>query len=214
MIVATASVPSEIDGIRRHMAQIRRELHEDVQGVVAGAEAVTDWKRYVRLYPWACVGVALGAGYLLAPRRRRKAVATPQVVALVPGEVHEAVREAKEQVKAEVRSLGKAPIEKKEEKAGFVGMIAGLVGPMLLRGAKNYAMTFAEQWLAQKVAAGQNPLAFLQGIPGMPDLSAVIPPGPSPFATGPQAPPPGPGQPPYGPGQPPYGSGPQGPARR
>ena len=35
-----ATATNEIEEIRRQMAQIRRELHEDVQEVVAGAEAV------------------------------------------------------------------------------------------------------------------------------------------------------------------------------
>ncbi len=209
--MSSASVPSEIDGIRRHMAQIRRELHEDVQGVVAGAEAVTDWKRYVRLYPWACVVGALTVGYLLAPRRRgRKEIEAPKVVALLPDEVHEAVREAKEQVKAEVQSLSPVTTKeaKKEEKAGLFGMVAGLVGPILLRSAKGYALSFAEQWLAQKVAAGQNPLAFLDKIPGMPDLAASLIPGAAPPPPVPPSYPAGPGQPPFGPGQPPFGAGP------
>ncbi|MEA2631568.1 MAG: hypothetical protein QOE66_1787, partial [Chloroflexota bacterium] len=66
-----ATATNEIEEIRRQMAQIRRELHEDVQEVVAGAEAVADWRRYIRMYPWAAVGIATATGYLIVPKRRR-----------------------------------------------------------------------------------------------------------------------------------------------
>ena len=72
-----ASVSNEVDEIRRQMAQIRRELHEDVQGVVAGAEAVADWRRYIRLYPWAAVGAAVGSAVGTASRTDPAAVIPP-----------------------------------------------------------------------------------------------------------------------------------------
>jgi len=180
--VATAT--NDIDEIRRRMAQIRRELHEDVQEVVAGAEAVADWRRYVRLYPWATVGAAFAVGFLLAPRRRAKHVPTQVVV--VPEPVKAAAREARDNVR-EIQTPAK-----KEKKAGFLGMVLGLVGPLALKAAQNYAMSYAEQWIAQQAAAGQNPLALLQGIPGMPDISGMPTPSPRPDASagmpGPTAP--------------------------
>src|SRR5947209_12012268 len=56
----------------RSMARIRRELHEDVRGVVESAEAVTDWKHWIRDYPWASVAAAAAVGFFLVPKRRRK----------------------------------------------------------------------------------------------------------------------------------------------
>jgi len=197
--VATAS--NEIDDIRRQMAQIRRELHEDVQGVVAGAEAATDWRRYVRLYPWACVGAAFGLGFLIAPRRRRHGVdRIEHAVTLVP----EKVREAVQGVVAETPT-----VRKKEEKAGLLGMLVGAVGPMVMRAARNYAMSFAENWIAQQTAAGNSPLAFLQNIPGLAGMPGM--PG------APEAPtPPGAGVPPgsHGATTRPSPQGPQGPTTR
>ena len=70
--VATAST-TDVDDIRRQMAQIRRELHEDMQGVVAGAEAAFDWQYYVRLYPWAFLAGAAVVGYLVVPKRHKTA---------------------------------------------------------------------------------------------------------------------------------------------
>ena len=61
------------------MAQIRQRLHQDMQGVVAGAEAASDWKHYVRLYPWAALGVwPSPAGFLVIPRRRRSVSKTAE----------------------------------------------------------------------------------------------------------------------------------------
>ena len=68
-LVSTA--PPEIDDIRRKMAQIRRDLHQDVKSVVEGAEAATDWRRFIRNYPWASMGVALAVGYMIVPRRQK-----------------------------------------------------------------------------------------------------------------------------------------------
>ena len=68
--MATAS--NDIDSIRQQMAQIRHELHQDVRGVVVNAEAVTDWRRYYRMSPWASLAAAFAVGYLVVPKRRRK----------------------------------------------------------------------------------------------------------------------------------------------
>ena len=176
-----ASVSNEVDGIRRQMAQIRRELHEDVQGVVAGAEAVADWRRYIRLYPWAAVGAAACLGYLIAPRRHRQT--PPITVQVTPAAAAAPVQATAREGKAE-----SAVTVKKEKRAGLAGTLFGLLAPMAWKAAQNYAMSFAEQWIAQQAAAGQNPLAFLQGIPGMPGMA----PGP---AQPPPGYPPGPGQP-------------------
>lgn len=55
--------------ILREMAQIRCELSDDMEGIVSGAQAMADWRYYVRTYPWACVGIAAAIGYLAVPQR-------------------------------------------------------------------------------------------------------------------------------------------------
>jgi len=74
---------SEIDDIRRQMAQIRHDLHQDVSSVVGGvSEVVTevsevmDWRSVLRSHPYLLTGAAMAAGYLLVPRRAK--VVTPQ----------------------------------------------------------------------------------------------------------------------------------------
>lgn len=51
------------------MSTIRQELDDDVQEVVAEARQLTDWKHYVRDFPWVTLGAAAAVGYLLVPRR-------------------------------------------------------------------------------------------------------------------------------------------------
>ncbi|WP_435008153.1 hypothetical protein P12x_005428 [Tundrisphaera lichenicola] len=133
------------------MAQIRRELHEDVRGVVEGAEAATDWRRYVRNYPMASIGLALAVGYLVVPRRRQT---VRQITAAPFGES----RELAEPVRV---------IEREAEKKGkgLLGTAIGFFAPMALRAAQGYALQYAEQWLAQHMA---------QQFQNHPDLAAAF----------------------------------------
>jgi len=59
----------EVTEIQRRMAQIRRGLHDEVQQIVVNSKVMTDWRHYVRVYPWASVGAAVAVGYLMVPRR-------------------------------------------------------------------------------------------------------------------------------------------------
>jgi len=134
--VATAT--NEAEEILRRMALIRRELHHDVREVVASAEAVADWHRYIRMYPWAAVGTAFAVGYLVIPKRRRS----------VPADIatHADVAQMRD---ALVDAAPRTVEEAKPRKSILAGMF-GLVMPMAWRLAQNYAMNFAEQWLAQQ----------------------------------------------------------------
>ena len=55
------------------MARIRHDLHEDVTGVVGGANEVMDWRSHLRAHPWLAGGAALVVGYLLVPKKSRPA---------------------------------------------------------------------------------------------------------------------------------------------
>jgi len=138
--LATAT-NDEVDEIRRRMAQIRHELHKDVKEVVAGAGAVTDWRRYVRTYPWAAVGVAAVLGYVVIPKRRRR----------VPRDV------ARQSDVAEVGALLKQAHEdslpesdEKKQRKSLVGAAFAMLAPLAWRVAQNYAMGYLEQWIAQQ----------------------------------------------------------------
>ena len=58
----------ETTAIRQRMEEVRCDLDEDVQEIVEGARDMSDWRSYVRTYPWACLGAALAVGYLIVPR--------------------------------------------------------------------------------------------------------------------------------------------------
>jgi len=133
-----ATALNESDEIRRKMAQIRRDLHADVREVVAGAEAATDWRRYVRSYPWALVGIAAAIGYLVVPKRSRslpRDAASHADVAEVRDELRQA-REAAPEVQAKPRR-------------SLVGAAFAMAAPLAWRFAQNYAVAYLEQWIAQ-----------------------------------------------------------------
>jgi hypothetical protein len=133
-----STAPPEIDEIRRKMAQIRHDLHTDVQGVVQGAEAATDWRRFIRGYPLAMMGAALVVGYLVVPRRHRGTSTIPQIA---PAEI----------ARAATFEDSTAVVPEKKSK-GLLGTVFSLVAPVAVRAAQGYALQFAEQWLSQRVA--------------------------------------------------------------
>lgn len=55
--------------IRHSMARIRQDLDEHVDDVVDKTKQLTDWRHYVRSYPWACVGAAVAVGFFVVPKR-------------------------------------------------------------------------------------------------------------------------------------------------
>ena len=80
------------------MAALRREIVHDVEHVAESAKAMTDWTFYVRRFPWAAVGVAAAAGFLLVPRKKNTVTPTAeQLAALVQNK--EFVAAATEQLK-------------------------------------------------------------------------------------------------------------------
>src|SRR5262245_6588766 len=60
---------TEAEEIQAQMRQVRSELHEDVQEIVAGARTLADWRHYVRSSPWLCIGAAAALGHLVVPSR-------------------------------------------------------------------------------------------------------------------------------------------------
>lgn len=91
---------SEIDDIRRQMAQIRHDLHQDVSTVVGGvSEVVTgvgevmDWRSVVRNHPFAVTSAALAIGYLIVPRRAKRVTQiSPSSIIAAPASVPAAPR--------------------------------------------------------------------------------------------------------------------------
>ena len=57
------------DQIQQRMRQLRNDLADEVAHFASSARTMTDWRYYVKAYPWVCLGVAAAAGYLIVPRR-------------------------------------------------------------------------------------------------------------------------------------------------
>jgi hypothetical protein len=139
------STPAEIIEIQRRMAQVRRELHEEVREAVKGAQSLTDWKSQVRNHPWLALGAAAAVGYLVVPRRQQRA---PAIVTLAPAAA----------VPAATPSSQAEP--EKRKRWGLIGSAIGLMAPIAVRAAQNYAIQYLETWIAaQPTGAGSHPSA-------------------------------------------------------
>jgi len=128
------------------MAQIRQRLHQDMQGVVAGAEAASDWKHYVRLYPFAAVGLAWTVGFLIVPRKRRSVTKTAE-------------KAAEAAVSKIVETVAANPVtppapEPRKRRAGIIGSALGVITPVAIRAAQNYALNYVETLIAHQQQAG------------------------------------------------------------
>jgi hypothetical protein len=135
--VAITSTVAEVDEIRRQMAQIRRELHEDVREVVATAEAVTDWRRFIRTYPWPALGAAAAIGFLIVPKRRRS----------MPHDI--ARRTDIERVREAVAESREAEQGREKTRKGLLAGALALIGPVVVRAAQGYAVRHLEHWISQ-----------------------------------------------------------------
>lgn len=71
----------EARDVVERMAVLRRELVHDVEHVAESAHAITDWTFYVRRFPWAAVGIAAAAGFLIVPRKKTTVTPTPEQLA-------------------------------------------------------------------------------------------------------------------------------------
>lgn len=159
---ATASNTDSVDDLRRRMAQIRQRLHQDMQGVVAGAEAASDWKHYVRIYPWAALGVAFAAGFLIVPRRRRSVTRTAEKAAeAVVAKLTDTVEGAEGAVKKTAKAVKDAPPETK--KKGLIAAGFSLLVPVVWKFAQNYALGYVENWIAMQQQMQQGAAAGAGG---------------------------------------------------
>jgi len=103
--------------IQQEMRQVRRELTEDMQEIVDNARVMTDWRHYVKSYPWATVGAAAALGYWLVPSKSR--YVGPDAAAI--GDIMKAQMQA-----------AQSSVEK--HKKGIAATIVGLAASALLQG--------------------------------------------------------------------------------
>jgi hypothetical protein len=140
MAAAKSTPTAEINDIQRQMALVRHELHHDVRVAVKSAQSLTDWRSLVRTHPWVTLATAAAAGYLIVPKRRSE---TPAVVAAA---LPTPSRAAPMPVNPASAS--------RESRSSLMGTILGLLAPVAIRAAQNYAAQYLEQWLAPQSSGG------------------------------------------------------------
>jgi hypothetical protein len=114
-------VEDEAEAICRRMAELRHELSSDVRQVRGDARVISDWKFYVRRFPWATVGIAVAVGFLLIPRK--KAIISPDQDALA-----EMVQ--KKQLRLDV--------DHKREKPGMLGTLLPMAATLAVKTGMSY----------------------------------------------------------------------------
>ncbi len=57
------------DDLQRQMRQVRKDLDAHSEELVERARRQLDWRGFIAKHPFAIMGAAAAAGYLLAPRR-------------------------------------------------------------------------------------------------------------------------------------------------
>jgi hypothetical protein len=167
MATAKSTMMSETQDIQRRMAQVRRELHQEAQEVVRGAQSMTDWKSMVRGHPWLSLGIAATVGYLIVPSRRQVAPTILTLPSAAPsGQL--------------IASATPAPAKPKKSGWGAIGTVFGLVAPIVVRAAQNYAMNYVEQVLtARTLTPPAEPSTRPTNRPGSPLSSDAFRRGPS-----------------------------------
>ena len=113
---------SDVDEILARMEQIRCDLHEDMQGMVDNARTMSDWRYYVRSYPWASLGVATALGYLAVPARTQ--IISPSAKEL-----------------AKLAKTNQLVVQQKPEphkRGGLTGTLFTLVANLVIRGVISY----------------------------------------------------------------------------
>lgn len=115
------------DDLQVRMSQLRSELRADVSRTSAAAKQLTDWRYYVRQFPWASAGTVAALGFMLVPRKRERPLVD---------------QDALEKMVAENRVvvLPQKPIVSKKT-------VVGSIGGLLLAAATRAAMSYVSNQL-------------------------------------------------------------------
>jgi hypothetical protein len=110
------------EDLRAQMREIRGKLPQDVRDIVSGAKQLTDWRFYVRQFPWGSLATAATLGYLAVPRRVE--VVRPDIKTL--------------EELAKRQKLVVEPQRRVEQKPGLVESALNIAGNMILRAGLAY----------------------------------------------------------------------------
>lgn len=133
---------TDVDEIRRQMAQIRHDMHYDVSHVVGDVEEAMDWRAIMRRHPYIVVGAGLAVGYLLVPKRRRDPAPWAERDAREPQPFLERPTAPAKPAK---------PAKSLTKKA--VGWAAGMLWPLVSQSVQNYAAAWLENQIKQQMHA-------------------------------------------------------------
>jgi len=126
---------TDVDEIRRQMAQIRHDMHYDVSHVVGDVEEAMDWRAALRKHPYLLVGAGMAVGYFLVPRRRREPARWV------------------EQDSMQVRPFMERPAAPAKPPKSLArraaGWAAGMLWPLVSQSAQNYAAVWLENQIKQ-----------------------------------------------------------------
>jgi len=120
--------------IVKRMQHVRREVSDDVKGIVQTAKTLSDWRYHVKHHPWLCVGLALALGFLVVPKRKR-----------IP------TQEAKELI-ALLKKYNVGVTAPSSSAGGLLRTLVGVAAPALAR----TAMTMAQHRFAGLNAVSNN----------------------------------------------------------
>jgi len=126
-----ATTATTSDQIQAEMRQVRTELRADVREIVAGARVMTDWRHYVRQYPWLAIGASAALGYFLVPTKP---------VVIKPSS-HDLIELAK------AHKLFVDPSPKPQQQQGLMGSLTGMVMGAVLQTAMAVASHQLDQFL-------------------------------------------------------------------
>jgi len=138
---------SDIDDIRKQMAQIRRDMHLDVSQVVGEVEEAMDWRSVIRNHPYLALGVGLTAGYFVVPRRKKR-------------RAERAAAGVRPLVEASMTPQYEAPPPEKPRKSlgrRAIGWGLGLLWPLVSQSAQAYASMWLESQLKQHLNLNPHP---------------------------------------------------------
>lgn len=126
--------------ICRQMNVVRCNLGEDVEGLVESAQTLTDWRYYVKTYPWICLTGAAALGYLVVPKKTETISTDAETLAKL--------------AKQTDLILKANPTPKKS--SGVGGLLFSLLADVAIRGATQYVRQNAGKLLSGDANQGRH----------------------------------------------------------